>query len=78
MRQINQQARFSWAAFGVVLVTLSAAGNVLALERQDVGLYVPFENTLQPELVRGEVDIQFNLPKHSWHMVRVSGPNPAK
>ena len=60
MRQANQQVRHWWAAFVVVLVTLSAAGDVRALERRDVGLYVPFEQTLQPQLVRGEVEITFN------------------
>ena len=60
MRQANQQARHWWAAFVVVLVTLSAAGNISALERRDVGLYVPFEQTLQPQLVHGEVEITFN------------------
>ena len=59
MRRTNQQTGFLWAAFWVLWVTLCTAGNVLALEREDIGLYVAFEKTLQPQLVRGQIELEF-------------------
>ena len=60
MRRAKQQSRLCWTVLVALLLTMFASGNVPALERRDVGLYVPFEKTLQPQLARGEVEITFS------------------
>jgi len=44
-------------AFFVGVVIVCIASDLLALDRQDVGLYVPFENTLKPQLTTGQVEV---------------------
>ena len=48
MKCMKKMERFRVAAFIAAMATVCIASDSLALNRQDVGLYVPFQKTLIP------------------------------
>ena len=60
MTQTIDRVRFRVAALVAAIATVCAAADLFALDRRDIGLYVPFERTLQPQLARGKVAFRFN------------------
>ena len=63
MKQMHLMNGVRAAAFAVGMMAVCTTTELLALDRQDVRLYVPFENALKPQLASGRVSIDFNKGK---------------